>query len=244
MLAKSCEKYNKTLWSKWKKLLPKKFIIAAAEENLTSLKLKVEIETTDMVEKRSVTSLVDCGATGEFIDWHYAKSDCFNLVKLSQPIPMYNVDSTLNEASSITEVVNLILHYKNHSERTTFAVSSLGKQKLILGHLWLQKHNPKINWINGEVKMSRCPPWCCPECRDKVHQQHTTQKVESRQKNTCTASPVPKIDHDSDSSNQGNSDVPPESLEGDRILAAGLSPLPSFTDIRASSSKRKMVCSN
>ena len=99
----------------------------------------------DMVEKKSITSLVDCRATGKFIDWHYAKSNCLNLVKLSQPIPMYNIDGTLNKASSITEVVNLILHYKNHSERTTFAVSGLGKQKLILQNSWLWKHNPEIN---------------------------------------------------------------------------------------------------
>jgi hypothetical protein len=58
---------------KWEKLLPKKFVIAVTEENPTSLKLKVEIETTDTAEKRSILALVDCGATGEFIDRHYAK---------------------------------------------------------------------------------------------------------------------------------------------------------------------------
>ena len=121
--------------------------MAAMEENPTLLKLKVEIEATDTAEKKSVTSLVDCRATGELINWHYAKSNCFKVVKLFQLIPVYNVDGTSNEASSITEVVNLILCYKNNSERTTFAVSSLGKQKLILGHSWLWKHNPEIDWI-------------------------------------------------------------------------------------------------
>jgi hypothetical protein len=53
---------------KWERLLPKKFTIAATEENPTSLKLKVEIETTDTVERSSVTALVDSRATGEFID--------------------------------------------------------------------------------------------------------------------------------------------------------------------------------
>ena len=75
-----------------------------------------------MVEKNSIMSLVDCGATGEFINRHYAKSQHFTLVKLAQPIPVYNVDGTANEAGLIMEVVNLILHYKNHSKRTTFAV--------------------------------------------------------------------------------------------------------------------------
>ena len=33
-----------------------------------------------------------------------------------------------NEAGSITEVINLILCYKNHSEQTTFCVTSLGDE--------------------------------------------------------------------------------------------------------------------
>ena len=83
----------------------------------------------DTAEKKSVLALVDCGATGEFIDRHYAKSSRFSLVKLTELIPVYNVDGTLNKAGSIAEVVSLILHYENHSERTTFAVCGLGKQK-------------------------------------------------------------------------------------------------------------------
>ena len=55
----------KTHCPKWEKLLPQKFIIAAMEKNPTSLKLEVEIETTDTAEKKSITSLVNCGATVE-----------------------------------------------------------------------------------------------------------------------------------------------------------------------------------
>ena len=54
--------------TKWEKSFPQKFVIAATEENPTSLKLKVKIKTTDMAEKKSISALVDCGATGEFID--------------------------------------------------------------------------------------------------------------------------------------------------------------------------------
>ena len=139
---------------KWQKTLPTALTIAAAEEVSTSLRLKVEIETTDTAEKKSITALLDSGSTGKCIDRDYAKSCWFNLVKLAQPIPVYNVDGTPNEAGSITEVVNLILHYKNHSERMTFCVTSLGKQKLILRHSWLRKHNPKIDWSTGKVQMT------------------------------------------------------------------------------------------
>ena len=101
---------------KWQKTLPKTLTIASAEEISTSLKLKVEIETTDTAERKSITTLLDSGSTGECIDRDYAKSCQFNLVKLAQPIPVYNIDGTPNEAGSIMEVVSLILCYKNHSE--------------------------------------------------------------------------------------------------------------------------------
>jgi len=122
---------------KWEQRLPSKLVIASVEDGSTSLKLKVELETTDTGEVKSVNSFVDSGATGEFIDHHYAKSNRLHTQKLSKPILVYNVDGTLNKAGSITEVVDLILRYRNHSERTLFTVTGLGKQKLILGHSWL-----------------------------------------------------------------------------------------------------------
>ena len=182
-----------TCCPKWERSLPQEFVIAATEENPTSLRLKVEIETTDTAEKKSVLALVDCGAAGEFIDRHYAKSSCFNFVKLTQPIPVYNVNGTLNKASSITEVVSLILCYKNHSERTTFAVCGLGKQKLILGHSWLWKHNPEIDWVTQEVKISRCPPRSCAGCRDEACQERAAQKAESQRNDICTVAPCLKL---------------------------------------------------
>src|SRR6202522_3104977 len=212
---------------KWEKLLPKEFVIAATENNPTALKLKVEIETTDTAEKKSVSALVDCGATREVIDRHYAKSSGFKLVKLTEPIPVFNVDGTPNKAGSITEVMNLILHYENHSERTTFAVCGLGKQKLILGHSWLREHNPEIDWVTQEVKMSRCPPQCCPGCRDKGRQERLARKAEIQRMHACTASLAPEIDHDSDSSDEDTSNEVPESIEdGDRIFATVYYPLP------------------
>ena len=125
--------------------MPKTLTIANMEGISTSLKLKVETETTDTAEKKSVMALLDSSAMGECIDRDYAKGQRFKLIKLTESIPVYNIDGSPNEAGSIKEVVSLILHYKNHSEWTTFCVTSRSKQNLILGHSWLCKHNPKIN---------------------------------------------------------------------------------------------------
>ena len=55
---------------KWERRLPSKLVIASSEDGSTSLKLKVELETTDTGEVKSVSSFVDSGATGEFINRH------------------------------------------------------------------------------------------------------------------------------------------------------------------------------
>jgi len=59
---------------------------------------------------------------------------------------VYNVDSSPNEAGQISEVVDVVLHYKTHSERTLLAVSSFERQNIILGYTWLKDHNLEVNW--------------------------------------------------------------------------------------------------
>ena len=64
----------------------------------------------------------------------------------------------LNEAGSIREVVDVIMTYERHSERILLAVTRLGKQSMILGFTWLDKHNPEIDFRARSVKMTRCLP--------------------------------------------------------------------------------------
>ena len=111
-----------------------------------------------------VQGLVDSRATGLFMDRDFVQRTQLATRKLSKPIPVFNVDGTLNEQGSITEVIDVLLHHKSHSERALFAVTGLGKEDVILGHSWLKSHNPKIDWQTGEVKMLRCPPACYSRC--------------------------------------------------------------------------------
>jgi len=37
---------------------------------------------------------------------------------------------------------------------------TLGKTNVILDIPWLVVHNPEIDWKNGEVRMTKCPPLC------------------------------------------------------------------------------------
>jgi len=93
----------------------------------------------------SVKALLDSGATGNFIDQDFVRTKGINTRSISRPIPVYNVDGSSNEADQISEVVDVVLRYKTHSKRTLLAVSSLGRQNMILGYTWLKDHNPEIN---------------------------------------------------------------------------------------------------
>jgi hypothetical protein len=110
-----------------------------------SLAVDVEIESTDTMVKRCTQALIDCGATGCFINIKWAKLNNIPTCPLTNPIPVYNVDGTADDAGAITDIADMILHYEQHSEHTQLAVTRLGKQSLILGYNCLRNHNPEIN---------------------------------------------------------------------------------------------------
>jgi len=142
----------------------------------TSLLLPVEIGTMDTSKLYSIKALLDCGATGSFIDRDFICSKGMNTQTLSSNIPVFNVDGSLNEAGQISEVVDVVLRYKTHFKRMLLAVSRLGKQNLILSYDWLKDHNPKIDWEKGEVEMTCCPLRCEGE--------HALRKEQTHQKRT------------------------------------------------------------
>jgi len=120
----------------------------------------VEIGTMNTSKLYLVEALLDCGATGSLINRDFVCSKGMNTWTLSHNIPVFNVDSSSNEAGQISEVRDVVLRYKTHSKRMLLAVSGLGKQSLILGYDWLKDHNPRIDWEKGEVEMTRCPLQC------------------------------------------------------------------------------------
>jgi len=177
---------------KWEKKLPKLFMISALDARGTSLLLLVEIRTTDTSKLHSVKALLDSGATGSFIDRDFVHSKGMNTWTLSHNIPVFNVDGSPNKAGQISEVVDVVLWYKTHSERMLLAVSRLGKQSLILGYDWLKDHNPKIDWEKGEVEMTRCSLRC--EGGRALRKEQTGQKgTELRALQSCRDGPTPLL---------------------------------------------------
>jgi hypothetical protein len=73
-----------------------------------SLAVDVEIESMDTAVKQCTQALIDCSATGCFIDIEWAKLNNIPTCPLTNPIPVYNVDGSANEASAITDIADVI----------------------------------------------------------------------------------------------------------------------------------------
>jgi hypothetical protein len=148
-----------------------------------------------------------------------------------------NVDGSPNENGPIMEVVDMLLHYKGHTERVTFAITCVGKEKIILGLPWLKAHNPEIDWISGEVKMTWCPARCqqchtkvCEECKQATQEAHNIQ--------ACCMGPFPRptveveeVLDEEEVTDEEDADKTIE--EGDRVFMTAIRPEEEVVDICA-----------
>ena len=138
---------------------PKVFFVRTLKPK-QELMVNVGLCTKDTGRMYDEKALLDCGATGQFMDKKFAIGNNITMRQLPAPIRVYNVDGTLNISGSITHEATLTMIHKGHKEDVTFEICDLGKVNLIIGFTWLQKHNPEINWLTGEITFSRCPKEC------------------------------------------------------------------------------------
>ena len=97
-----------------------------------------------MLEDVTVKVLLNSGVTEMFMNRKIAAKHRFRLQKLERPVIVKNVDSTNNNRGAIIYQAKVNIYYKNHIERIR-DICNLGKMNIILGMLWLQAYNPKIN---------------------------------------------------------------------------------------------------
>jgi len=122
--------------------------------------MKIGLEKVDTYEGIMVNVLLDSGAMGLFMNKKFVEDNGLKIEKLEMPIKVTNVDGTHNSGGDITHKVECNVYYKGHRERMKFDVCNLGRTEVILGMPWLAAHNPEIDWEKGEVKLTRCLPWC------------------------------------------------------------------------------------
>ncbi len=67
---------------------------------------------------------------------------------------------TPNVNSNITECVKVEVEIGGHKEDIKAVVQLEDRTDIIMGHDWLIKHNPEINWNNGTIHFTQCPLDC------------------------------------------------------------------------------------
>lgn len=127
---------------------------------MASTEVCVEVRRMDSREAIKVDALLDCRATNMFMDRKFAMINKLPIEPMPRALPVYNADGTKNRAGSITETVTVLMRYQHYTEKVRFFVTSTNKSPIIIGHNWLVKHNPEIDWRTDEVVLTRCPSSC------------------------------------------------------------------------------------
>ena len=113
----------------------------------TSLILNI---TSDSFKHVSKKALVDSGSTHCFLDHSLVQKFRISTCSIS-PIPLKLFDG--RTSYMITEAAELPIHFSlSDLFSIDFYATSLDPSCLIvLGHNWLTRHNPLINWVLGSI---------------------------------------------------------------------------------------------
>ena len=112
-------------------------------------------------------ALIDSGCTGSCINSRFVNRYGIPTKRYPNPLRVSNADGTDNEGGLITEYAEVQLVFDDHRETINLAVTTLSSSNVFLGHDWLTKHNPEIDWKAGAMTFTRCPETCtetpCPK---------------------------------------------------------------------------------
>ena len=120
--------------------------------------IPIQLKGQDQVA--NYESMVDCGASTVFISERAVRDLNLQTEKFFRPIPLSNIDGTLNKAGELTDFVELELRIGDHAHPQIFAVTDIGDDDVIIGIDWLREHNPDIDWAKGSLCLTRCPARC------------------------------------------------------------------------------------
>ena len=115
-------------------------------------------------KKLKVKALVDSGCTHTGIDEQLVKDKKIQTRPINFPFEVFNADRTKN--GEVTKITSLEIEINRHKEKLEVVVMDLDGTDMFLGHDWLVKHNPEVNWKNSTIKFTRCPGNCTMEHED------------------------------------------------------------------------------
>ncbi|KAL0161345.1 hypothetical protein M9458_045070, partial [Cirrhinus mrigala] len=111
-----------------------------------------------------VQAMIDSGAAGDFLDLSLAKELGIPTQLLPHPQAVTALDGRPLEPGKVTEATqSLRLTIHQHQQEETFYLIDSPEYPVILGHPWLRRHNPQIDWSAGTILS--WSPSCHLTCR-------------------------------------------------------------------------------
>ena len=107
-----------------------------------------------------VPSLVDSGATDNFIHPQTVRQLRLGTSLLDKPKKLFNVDNTQNKAGSVTRYIDLSVTTNQNEQQMRFLVSDIRRESLILGYPWLAAFEPCFKWKEGTLDLQYLPITC------------------------------------------------------------------------------------
>ena len=128
-----------------------------ASKGKRELNMQAQVKTKNG-KNLKVKALVDSGCTHIGIDKQLVKDKNIQTKKIDFSFEVFNADGTKN--GEVTKVAPLEVEINRHKESLEAAIMDLDGMDMFLGHDWLVKHNPEVNWKNGTIKFMRCSGNC------------------------------------------------------------------------------------
>ena len=110
-----------------------------------------------VAKRAEATTLLDSGATENFMNLSYAKWLKLPIKELAQPRKLFNVDNTKNVSGELKHYTNLQVQTGSKTTKLCFFLTHIGEQKAILGYPWFATNQPKIDWKQGWIDHTQLP---------------------------------------------------------------------------------------
>ena len=140
-------------------------------------------------KKLKVKALVDSRCTYTGINKQLVKDKRIQTKPIDFLFEVFNTDRTKNE--EVTRVIPLEIKINGYKKQLEAAVTDLDETDIFLGHDWLVKHNPKVNWKNSTIRFTRCPENCTMKHKDIRFKTRRTKAIGNMEQNNGKISKEP-----------------------------------------------------
>ena len=108
-------------------------------------------------KRAEALTLVDSGATENFMNLDYTRYLRLPIQRLALPQKLYNIDGTSNQSGNLLYYMDLSVQTGDKQINLQFFLLNLGENKAILRYPWFIAMQPKIDWRRGWIDHSQLP---------------------------------------------------------------------------------------